>query len=163
MSEVNLDQDTAIQQAVESGCTAVRCGQQTLMIDLDNYYGMQNFLQRVNDVESDLNKHGRLQILAWESWISKSGRGVHVLLTLDAEVAYPHDLIIIQGYLGSDLKRDFLTLMQIWHGMEDSRLLFRPNTAKGVKGEGAVRGMVSSMMIKLKPSMPEIDEDDIPF
>lgn len=107
--------------ALEEGMTVILRKPNQLLIDLDN---------------SDSMEPGRLEFLARkfpirevESWRSKSGDGVHVVITLEEEVS-PLEALALEMAMGSDPIRGLLNVVRYRNGVDDPSRLFKPPQSK---------------------------------
>lgn len=165
MSEVVLDQTDAIATAEGEGLVTERFGADFLLIDLDTHYAAQCFLDHIEHFKQNIKDFGDLTIVGYKCWNSKSGYGVHVVVELSYEMPL-QDLLIMQSYLGSDVTRDFLSMMRLWQGQTEPRLLFRPEKEKRQRGIFTVKKLVEKLAARrlTNPNnIASIDDDDIPF
>jgi len=59
-------------------------------------------------------------------WKSKGGVGTHVVLRFEKTTFTPAEAIALEGALGSDLKRVVLYIARLKNGVEQPRVLFKP-------------------------------------
>jgi hypothetical protein len=190
VSEVSLDQDTAIATAKEAGCEIIRGNACLLLLDLDGEHALKLFEKRVigdcSSIDSHFDGHiqqfnpNKIRSIHWRGWKSSSGMGMHVTCRLSKPLAIPV-LLILQSYLGSDTKRDFLCLMRLWEGNKEPRLLFKPageEVHEGItKVVGAARHLAANLasvrgfererkrLVEAREADESIfdNQDDIPF
>jgi hypothetical protein len=126
ISECNyscLEHDYAEKKAKEANCGIVYADDTTLQLDLDGdeaitkHYEVRNLLE-------DLGFP--IDLASETAWNSKGGRGLHVQLKLTRPLP-AKDRILLQALLGSDIKREALSLVRTLNGQEHPILLFRPN------------------------------------
>jgi hypothetical protein len=131
MSE-SLDYDYALQQCAEQNCEPIHFDSDKtniLMLDLDSPDDLQYYLASRKEVLYTLRTL-EIHAISVEAYQSNSGLGVHVIIQLDCDLDIT-DAMMIQTSMGSDRKRDFLTLVRILgdrdtgHG-PDPRMLFKP-------------------------------------
>lgn len=107
-------------------CVAIAGDPFTIQLDLDlatypdalnHYTELLPFLQNILPcVESD-------------RWVSKSGKGLHVVLKSTIPLSL-RDRLVIQAALGSDPRREILAVMRIREAEQKVSYLFKPRTPK---------------------------------
>ncbi len=166
MSELTLDQTGAIATAAAEGLVTERFGDDHLLIDLDTPYAAQRFLDYIDSFEQNLSDFSDgISVVKYMCWNSKSGTGVHVVVELSDELPLPN-LLIMQSYLGSDVTRDFLSMMRLWQGQEQPRLLFRPEKQKKKEGQRETFRLVKQLAGKRQVKCQyctSLNDDDVPF
>lgn len=152
MSDLNIDQDAAAYEAKASGKKIV-CGQSTLLLlDLDTSEAWVAFKAMLRCVNQNLYSHHSVFIVKIRWWYSTNGNR-HAIVYL-SEAMPLVERLLLQAVLGSDAKRELLSLCRWYKGRNEPSMLFRP---KGVK------------TYKLRSSLwetersPTEDLDDLPF
>lgn len=165
MSDVVLDQTDAIAEAEANGMVVEKYGGDYILLDLDTTRGARQFLDHIENFEQNVLEFGEWQVVKYTSWNSKSG-GVHVAIEMD-HAKEIKDILICQSYLGSDGVRDFLSLMRVWQGNEEPRLLFRPEGNKMRPGLAEavklVRKLAGNSQKAVTRAEAVVLEDDVPF
>lgn len=118
----SLSHDYAVKKARERNCTIEYADDQTLQLDLDSKEAIATFqsqlrmlkeLNIINYMESnfrlDLSRSGNLHVT------------IKLTRPLDVQLR-----IMLQALLGSDLKREMLSLARVVRGQPHPILLFRP-------------------------------------
>ena len=119
MSELNLDQDQAIEEAKTYGMKIRYGDAQHLLIDLDDDDAVYDFPKQLEFLNSLI---GAEEVERYES---KSG-GTHIIVKLERKLPITQ-LLLLECVLGSDLKRALYGLARYWNNPKrDSRMLFRP-------------------------------------
>lgn len=111
--------EDAIREAGVNGCEVIKSTETTLLLDFDN--GAQqdqftNMFRRLKDT------YGLKEV---ERWASKSGRGVHVAVSMK-EPLNVTERLLLQCALGSDPMREALGLKLVKSGVENPIMLFKP-------------------------------------
>lgn len=127
MSDIHQRKEQAIATCEANNCELIESTDTTLLCDLDDTESTDAFEARLDLLEElDLFGSGG-SVDRVEKWRSRSGTGWHVLVTLSAPLSAERR-VFLQALLGSDPKREALSLARIEGGMaaQDSILLFRP-------------------------------------
>lgn len=115
MSEL-LNHEEACQKASENGFEVIKADDKTLCLDLDSQEDIDYFYKLLPD-------------FIWgyktDSWSSKSGKGLHVVITL-YQATPLHERQLMQAFLGSDRKREYHTFKRFREGGGQSIVLFKP-------------------------------------
>lgn len=102
----------------------------TLLIDIDEQYEMFVVEHRLSAIWEKLyflEDLGVLSLAADEPQVLRSKSGnTHVVIKLWESMPSVERRVLVQAYLGSDLKRAALSLAGIIHGQEHPNVLFRP-------------------------------------
>jgi hypothetical protein len=121
VSEVNLDVEKAYEAAAERGQIVVRPGSYDVQLDIDSE-------QDLSIMEGQLNllRENGIQIGEVRRTTSRSGNK-HVYLRLPRHLTNT-ERIALQATLGSDRKRELLSLLRVWGGNSEPTLLFENPT-----------------------------------
>jgi hypothetical protein len=117
--------DSAIESARESGMDVVRSTEDRILLDLDDGASLDRYrkmLLKLRDV---------FDLKEVERWKSKSGVGVHVVISCRALPFVSR--IAIAACLGSDPMREGLAVAMARDGKEEPSVLFRPRVAQPAK------------------------------
>lgn len=154
MSKPIIDQKFAMEQARANGFQVVRSSPRRLLLDIDDDNAMGTYVENLAIIQEDLD------VVEVERWQSKSG-GWHVKLRL------PHKLpvaqrALLQAILGSDLMREWYSLLRLWTGKtQEPHLLFRP------KGKRAAilrnKDAQSCLAANTRSLVDSVSDDDVPF
>ncbi len=106
MSEV-LNQDQAIAIAKRNGCSIIQGSPTTLLLDLDTPASRKHFNSFLKWLQNEAMTVF-LGVELTDMWVSKSGRGKHVVLTLKTPLPLTSRLLL-QSALGSDPKKEILS------------------------------------------------------
>lgn len=120
MSEFkSLSSESAFEQAEKTGKKVVLPEPNQLLIDIDDEAALKNYIT----LEGLLERHWGVE--AAVKTPSPSGRAgrFHVTVTLDRTVT-PLERIALQLAMGSDRKREILSLARLEHGDEHPTLFF---------------------------------------
>lgn len=112
--------DMAATDAEAQGREVIRSTDTTLLLDFDNGSQQEQYgrmLERLQRALPGVQETVR--------WTSKSGRGVHVMLSLPKPLTVTERLLL-QAVLGSDPTREMLGLMLLHSGVENPIMLFKP-------------------------------------
>lgn len=118
MSKPILDQRLAIQAARNAGCKVFKCSPKWLLLDLDSDIATETYENTLPIIQEDLN------VIEHRRWQSKSGNW-HVLLKLPRPLPVEQRMLL-QAILGSDLMREWYSLLRVWNGCKEPSLLFEP-------------------------------------
>lgn len=127
MSEVDLDQRSAIKSARLGGFKIIRGKPDKLLLDLDDNDAMIAFNDTLPFVLEMLESID-IQLVKRRQWKSKSS-GQHVVLYLSGELPVL-ERIALQAILGSDRKKEMYSLLRLRQGTEEPSLLFKPPKTK---------------------------------
>jgi hypothetical protein len=122
------DFKAASDEAVAAGMTVVRSTPTTLLLDLDTSQQRDQYkvmFKRFNHLVKGANESDR--------WASKSGDGIHVVVTLP-EPRPIEDRLLFQAVLGSDPVREMLGLALLRAGEANPIMLFKPAAIASVEG-----------------------------
>ncbi len=128
MSDINLDQQQAIEDAEAEGTTVVKGTPTRLLLDIDSDEQWKHFQAMLPQVAFNLSRHVRTTIKKGVWWRSKN-KNRHVKLTLSKPLVVPWR-VAIQALLGSDSRRELLTLCRLGPKSPEPSMLFRPAGAK---------------------------------
>ncbi len=164
MSNLNENQEQAVEQAESEGLTVVHSSTTLLLIDLDGAQAIDYFNDSVERV-TDALKDRDVTLTELARWKSKSGKGLHIKMKLSKPLNVSTRLLL-QACLGSDRLREFLSLMRKWDGCKEPSLLFRPPKKSGVKNPAGRRSNVQVSPGPLRKSRAAYDsilDDDVPY
>ena len=116
---LNESFDTA-QEDASAWAEIIRSTDTTLLLDLDTGTQQDQYrytLPHVSRAYKGLKESAR--------WASKSGKGLHIVLSLAEPMTVPERLLL-QCSLGSDPKREMLGLRLFRAGVENPIMLFKP-------------------------------------
>ena len=113
--------DIACERAEKDGMSVIRSTQTTLLLDLDDKVAVQT-LEIMAPKLSAL-----FSLVEQERWPSKSGIGVHVVLSC-CEMKFP-ERVALQAALGSDRLREALAIAMFLDGKMEPSVLFKPRNA----------------------------------
>lgn len=113
------DRAEDIRRAEENGCTVVYPEGTHLLLDLDSVEDKVRFKKTFDLLKAKLDA----KIL--DKWISKGGTGRHVVIQVNRTLSHV-ERIALQAALGSDGKREIISLIRLWGGKPHPSLLFRP-------------------------------------
>jgi hypothetical protein len=161
MSDVNLDQDAAIEYAEDHGFRVYRGGARKILLDLDDQSAIDTYRDRLIKVteifsSDSVSTEVTVTFVEKRRWVSKSGRGLHIVLEASRPLKV-RERLIIQLIFGSDPIKELYSLLRIWQGVKEPSLLFRP--PKGMAE--AAKAAISKKKSSFSPSW-EFD-DDVPF
>lgn len=114
--------EEAIIEAEANGFEVVKSDEFTILLDLDG----EEAKKRFDSMRSFLDQC--FTIMGQEEWTSKSGgdhKHIKLILAGPLEVA---ERIAIQALMGSDPRRELLTLLNLKNGVENPSVLFKPLT-----------------------------------
>jgi hypothetical protein len=114
--------ENAIKSAKEAGFEVIQSAPNLLLLDFDVPYAGDQKKYYNPEVMDIILQY--VETHAVESWASKSGN-THVLVTLGKELP-AHHRIALQAALGSDPKREALSVLRLMNGIEEPSLLFKP-------------------------------------
>lgn len=119
MSDFSLTAEAAANKAKKQGFEVVYADDNHLLLDLDDTSDrtfFENQFHLLND--------GVVE----DRWLSKSGKGEHVVIRLDSPRGI-RDRIILQACLGSDRKREMIALLKyVDGGISNGIMLFKPKS-----------------------------------
>ncbi len=119
--------EIAREVAASNGCEVIESNDRTLQLDLDSEASVEQAVRCWPLFLEALGAHGNV-IVSVRAWTSRHGR-VHVEIVLAAGMTT--DLrLAMQAALGSDPKREILSITRLGHGMVTPSLLFRPRGAE---------------------------------
>jgi hypothetical protein len=118
----DIREDFAKKKAAEYGCTIEYADDYTLQLDLDSPHHFNHFLAMYK-LAKELNLFQHEEGFCVRT--SKGGYGKHVTLKLTEPLAIARR-IALQALLGSDPRREMLSLARLDEGQERPVLLFRP-------------------------------------
>lgn len=118
----SLSYEWAVEKAKRFNCDIVIADDSTLQIDLDSDEALEVF-DRQHLLLCDL---GLLPSFNYEQSESKGGN-THITIPLGFSLSVEQRLLL-QALLGSDLKREALSLKRVREGMPNPILLFKPRT-----------------------------------
>ena len=101
------------------GFEIIEGGPRTLLLDLDSDEALRTYEEML-----DL-AHQYFGAKEKERWRSKSGKGWHIILETDVSLIGA-ERIALQACLGSDLKRELLSVADFASGIEEPSVLFKP-------------------------------------
>lgn len=113
----------AAEQAIEQGFEVVRSNERRLLLDLDDQPAVEAYCR----VRPLLSEH--FGFTTSTTWASKSGKGSHVVIELERPLPFI-TRIALQAALGSDGKRELLSIIRMYHGCEEPSMLFKPKAAQ---------------------------------
>lgn len=163
-----LSRKEALAEAKRDNCSIVTGDDLHILLDLDTPDDEKVYADMLPLVEH------HLQIREEKRWRSRNG-GLHVVLASSRPLNV-RSRLVIQACLGSDLKKEFLSLVRVWKGIEQPVMLFRPNSApvrqqKPQQKQSGQRPM--SRRQAAEPMPPKLREnggfygdildDDVPF
>jgi hypothetical protein len=118
----DIREDFAKKKAAEYGCTIEYADEFTLQLDLDSPQAFTKFQDMYKLAkELKLFEHDEGYLVR----TSKSGYGKHVTIALTESLSTERR-IALQAMLGSDSRREMLSLARLDEGQERPILLFRP-------------------------------------
>jgi hypothetical protein len=106
----------------EAGFEVIFGDPKHLLLDLDTDRDLNSYDNRSDDL---LRMFGHFEI---ERYTSKSGRGWHVIVRLDEPIPNVLERIALQAALGSDPKREALSILRVRNGIAEPIRLFKPKT-----------------------------------
>jgi hypothetical protein len=104
-------------------CDIVYGDDRTLTVDLDTPEARESFATRLGFLQGIGVVPDRFHLV--QRWTSKSGENEHVVVTL-YEPLSAEKRILLQALLGSDLKREALSLAGVRMGRRNPIMLFKP-------------------------------------
>ena len=110
--------EQAIEAAEKEGFEIVRATNTTLLLDLDDGQSQDTYKRVRRTIE------GLFGLKEQDRWPSKSGEGIHVVLSCKPMVAAHR--IALQACLGSDKVRESLVIGMLLDGVENPTVLFKP-------------------------------------
>ncbi len=115
-----VDFDAAIDRAVLEGFTVIRGNPRLLLLDLDTAEDYNMYTRY------KLAAKSFLKFVSVDEWVSKSGTGRHVVITVDRDLSAT-ERILWQMFLGSDRIHEALSLTTgVWEGNKEPSILFKP-------------------------------------
>jgi hypothetical protein len=116
-----VDEDLDLEGlAAEYECDMVVGDERTLLLDLDDDWALAQYGKTADIVERQ-HKFSKV-----EKWRSRGGAGWHFVITLDQPVDNVVERILLQSTLGSDQKRELLSLYRVRRGHKTPSVLFKP-------------------------------------
>jgi hypothetical protein len=122
--------EVAREIAEKSNCDVIESDDRSIQLDLDNKAAVDQVLECWSlflETLAALNT----PIESVSAWTSRGGAGLNVNIRLATDLP-AGTRIALQAALGSDPKRELLSIMRLGHGMENPSLLFRPRAAQVV-------------------------------
>lgn len=115
-----LSYEAAQRKAKELGLEIVLPAENELQVDIDSMADFELFRQRVK-VLKEVEGEG----IRWRATPSKSGGDrMHITVTLPRRVSNNTERVALQSLLGSDAKRELLSLKRIREGYHEHPTLF---------------------------------------
>lgn len=118
-SSTQSERDKAIKAAEDAGFEVIIATEKQLSLDLDGGVGMNQDVYK--KLVEKLGETPRM-----EGWLSKSGRGRHLLLTFEKNSFSEAEAVALESALGSDPVRTLFGTLRAKNGVDKARLLFRP-------------------------------------
>lgn len=112
--------EEAIEKAKKDGFTVYRSDPTRLLLDLDNIPSLEKYQEVLPRIQ---NEFGLKEV---ERWRSKSGEGLHVIVSCDPSIALFPIRCGLQVCLGSDQLKESLALKMYMKGLVEPCVLFRP-------------------------------------
>lgn len=145
-SNLNASQEQAIELAKDQGFEVIQGTPNKLLVDIDG--SDDYFIEHWPTVRDHLKERGHRARILYQ-YTSKSGNGTHIVIEVSPPIPSAMQRCLIQVGLGSDRRKEFLSLMRRWDGTKEPSLLFRPRTS-AIRTTGKVQ-------------VEEEHDDDIPF
>lgn len=102
-----------IRQVLEDGKVVVVPGPNELQIDIDSDEDLARMASSMDILQTNYPN----LVIAWDHRVSASGAPHrHVTVVLSRDVRDAEERILLQALLGSDLKREVLSLIRYWKG-----------------------------------------------
>ena len=108
--------------AESRGLEVVHSTEDALLLDLDTGAQQDQFMVMLGRAK---NIEGLKGLFEKERWVSKSGRGIHVVVQLPHSFSVTERLLL-QACLGSDPMRELLGMFLERHGEANPIMLFKP-------------------------------------
>lgn len=115
-------------KAARDGFTVIKAGPKELLLDLDTDASWKALDLRLQELKAVMPE---LKPLMVEEWLSKSGVGHHVRISVALLLTRP-ERIALEALLGSDPKRAMYGFAKHWRRDDENvSILFRPPGATG--------------------------------
>lgn len=133
MSDLARTVEEAKETAEKAGCEAIHGAPCLLLLDLDGPEDMEFYDNALPFIVPLLEQQGN-RLVKLTQYKSKGGAGRHIVLQMTKSLPTVERLLL-QACLGSDRKREFLSLVRVWNKSEEPSLLFRPKKDKEKENE----------------------------
>lgn len=153
-SYADLRMETAGKEAEESNCDIIVSPSNVLQLDLDSEDQQTNLLECWNIFCDSCLPAMCNYLQQVRAWVSRGGVGIHVEIELGKDVETT-TRIALQSGLGSDPKRELLSISRKAYGMDNPSLLFRPREAKVVVADSFHKNSIKRMMSCCNPTQEE--------
>ena len=112
--------------AVQDGNDVVIGNGRTLLVDFDDCEWLPDVEERLNLIREIFGK------IYTESWRSSGGEGWHLKVTVPLVIPI-HARIALQAALGSDWKREMLSVRENLNNLNDEPFLIRPGLQQAIE------------------------------
>lgn len=116
-----LDTKEDIIKAKAQGFTIIHSSPRLILLDLDSHAAIDHYDNFLPFIQTFM------QLTEEGHWPSKTRDGSHFHIILESKNSLTEvERLLIQALLGSDPRKEFLSLMRIWQHHDHVSLLFKP-------------------------------------